>query len=71
MANKRVETFTIMAALISGHPVQISIAIHFYPCNSVLLPKNTCSILFCGMFFSIKVIRALGDIWQYDAEVRK
>ena len=47
-----------MAALISGHPVQKSIATHFYPCNPVhflqpvLLPKNTCSILFCGIFLS-------------------
>ena len=52
MANKRLENFTRMVALISGHPVQISIAIHFHPCNPVLLPQNTCSILFGGIFLS-------------------
>ena len=41
-----------MAALISGHPVQKSITIHFHPCNPVPLPQNTCSILFCGILLS-------------------
>ena len=41
-----------MAALISGHPVQKSIAIHFHPCNPVLVPQNTCSIMFCGILLS-------------------
>ena len=41
-----------MAALIFGHPVQKSIAIHFHPCNPVFLPQNTGSILFCGIFLS-------------------
>ena len=48
----KVQNFTRMATLISGHPVQKSIAIHFHPCNPVLLPQNTCSILFCGIFSS-------------------
>ena len=47
---KKVQNFTRMAALISGHPVQKSVAIHFHPCNPVLLLQNTCSILFCGIF---------------------
>ena len=29
---------------------------HFLPCNPVLLPQNTCSILFCGTFLSIALI---------------
>ena len=42
-----------MAALISGHPLQKSIAIHFHPCNPVLLPQNICSFLFFETFLSI------------------
>ena len=41
-----------MAALISVHPVQKSIAIHFHHCNPVLLPQNTCSVLFWGIFLT-------------------
>ena len=53
MSNLNVQNFTRMAILISGHPVQKSIAIRFHPCNPVLLPQNTCSILFCKIFSSI------------------
>ena len=42
-----------IAALISGHPVQKSIAIHFHPCNPVFRPQNTCSILFLGSFYQM------------------
>ena len=35
-----------MAVLISGHPVQKSIAIYFHPCNPVLLQQYTYT-LFC------------------------
>ena len=52
MANK-VENFTKKAALISGHPVQKSIAIHFHPCNPLLVPQNTCSVMFRGIFYRI------------------
>ena len=38
-----------MGALISGHLVQKSIAIHLHPCSLVLFPQNTSSILFCGI----------------------
>ena len=48
---KTVQNFTKMVALISRHPVQESIAIHFHPCNPVFLPQTTHSILFYGMFF--------------------
>ena len=48
MTNKRFK----MAALISGHPAQKSIATHLHPCNPVLLLQNNCSILFCGIFLS-------------------
>ena len=41
-----------MTILISGHPVQKSIAIHFHPCNPVLLPQNAWAILFCDYFLS-------------------
>ena len=41
-----------MAAVTSGHPVQKTIAIYFHPCNPLLLPQNTCSILFCGIFLT-------------------
>ena len=49
-----------MAALISGHPVQKLIAIHFHPCNPVLLPQTTCYIL--GYLFD-EFIRVFGGIW--------
>ena len=52
MTNTKVQNFARMATLISGHPVQKSIAIHFHPCNPVLLPQYNCSILFCGIFLS-------------------
>ena len=57
-----------MAALISGHPVQKSIAIHFYPRNPVLLPQNTCSILFCGILLNLFVnLVAFGNIlWKLE-----
>ena len=56
-----------MAALIVGHPVQKSITIHFHPYNPVLLPQNTCSILFCGIFLSnlFMYLAAFGNImWK-------
>ena len=59
-----------MAALISGHPVQKSNAIHFHPCNPVLLPQNSFSILFSGIFLSI-FFRVFGGIWQQNVEIRK
>ena len=61
--DSRIKIFTRihMAALISGHPVQESIEIHFHPCNPVLLPQNTYSILFCGTFF-INFIGVFGVI---------
>ena len=59
-----------MAALISGHPVQKSIAIHFHPCYSVLRPQNAGSILFCKTSF-MNFIRVRGDICQYNVEIRK
>ena len=46
LAYKRLQNFTRMTALVSGHPVPKSIAIHFHPCNLELLPQNTCSIVF-------------------------
>ena len=42
-----------IAPLISGHPVQNSVAIHLYPCNPVLLPQNTYSILLGKIFNQI------------------
>ena len=50
--DKKVQNFARMAALISGHPVQKSIAIHFHPCNPVLLFRNTSSILFWVIFLT-------------------
>ena len=44
---KKVHNFTSIAALISGHPVQKSIAIHFHPYNPVLLPQNKEGVLGC------------------------
>ena len=65
MTNERFsQNFTGIAALISKHHVQKSIAIHLHPCNPVLLPQNTCFILLCGIFF-IKFIHIFGGIWQY------
>ena len=58
-----------MAALISGHPVQKSIAIHFHPCNTVLLHKNTCSILSRGIFLTnlFVYLVAFGNImWELE-----
>ena len=58
-----------MAALISGHTVQKSIAIHFHPCNPVLLPENTCSILFSwDLFIKLFVyLVAVGNImWKLE-----
>ena len=52
MTDKRFKNFNRMVALIAGHPVQNSIAIHFRPSNPVLLPQNTCFILFCGFFLT-------------------
>ena len=70
MTNKR---FKIspgwLAALISGHPVQKSIVIHFHPCNLVLSPQNTCSILLWDL--CIKFMRVFGGIWQHNVEIRK
>ena len=62
----KVQTFTRMAALISQHPVHKSIVTHFHPCNPVLLPQNTCSILFCGIFLTNLFINA---IWQTNVEI--
>ena len=58
-----------MAALISGHPVKKSVAIHFHPWSPVLLPQNTCSILFCVTFLSIQLVYlvAFGNImWKLE-----
>ena len=63
----KVQNFTRMAASISGHPVQKTIAIHFHPCTPILLPQNTCSILFLVFFFFIQFIYLFGGIWQYNA----
>ena len=73
MTNKK--NFHLNGALISGHPVQKSIAIHFHPCNPVLLPQSNCSILFCGIFLSNlfvylvafgNILRKLENINFYD-----
>ena len=66
---QKVQNFTRMAALISGHSVQKSIAIHFHPCNPVLLPQNARSILFCGIFLSnvFGYLAAFGNImWKLE-----
>ena len=58
-----------MVALISGHSVQKSIAIHFHPCNPVLVPQNTCSIMFCGIFLShlLAYLVVFGNImWKLE-----
>ena len=62
--NYKVQNFTTMAALISGHPFQKLIAIHFHPYNPVLLKQNNCSILFCGIFLANLFVHlvALGNI---------
>ena len=61
-----------MAALISGHPVQKSITIHFHPCNPVLLPQNNCSILFCGILLSdLFVYLVAFDNNYYTEEINK
>ena len=58
-----------MAILLSGHPVQKSIAIHFHPCNPVLLPQNTRSILFCELFLSnlfVYLVAFGNKIWKLE-----
>ena len=65
-----IQNFTRMAALITGHPVQKLIAIHFHPYNPVLLPQNIYSILFCGIFLS-NLFVYLVAIWQHSMEMRK
>ena len=51
MTNKKFKknptNFTRMADLISGHPVQKSIAFHFHPCNPVHLPQK--KVLCCSV----------------------
>ena len=59
-----------MTALISLHPVQRTIAIHFHHCNPVLLAQNTYSILFRGIFL-IMFNRVSGGIWQYNVGIRQ
>ena len=44
-------------------------AIHFYPCNPVLRPQNTCSSLFCGIFLSnlLVYLVAFGNtMWKFE-----
>ena len=69
ITNKKVRNFARMAALISGHPVQKSIAIHFHPCNPVLLPQNTCSILFCCIFLTnlfVYLVAFVNTMWKLE-----
>ena len=67
---KKKKKITKMAGLISGHPVQKSIAIHFHPCNPVLLLQNTCSILFFGIFLTnlFVYLMAFGN---YNGDIRE
>ena len=61
-----------MAALISGHPVLKSIAIHFHPCNPVFLPQKTCFMLFCAIFLPnlFMYLVAFGNImWKLEIEI--
>ena len=58
-----------MANLLSGHPVQKSIAIHFHPCNPVLLPQFSYPILFCEIYLSdlFVYLVAFGNIiWKLE-----
>ena len=58
-----------MAALISGHPVQKSIAIHFHPCDPVIRFQNTCSILLCLIVLSnlFVYLVAFGNVmWKLE-----
>ena len=67
--DKRFKIVTRITALLSGHPVQKSTAIHLHPCNPAPLPKNTCSIVFCGTFLSnlFMYLVAFGNImWKLD-----
>ena len=64
----KVQNFTRMAALISGHPVQKSIAIHFHPCN----PYTSKYLFFLVLWdLFIKLIRVFGGIWQYNVGILK
>ena len=59
-----------MAALISGHPVQKTIAIHFHPCNPVPLPQNTSSILVSAISLSNLYLVEFGNItWKLESEI--
>ena len=44
-------------------------SIHFHPCNPVFLPKNTLSIMFCGIFLSNLFVYLVA--WQYNAKITK
>ena len=55
-----------MASSISRHPVKKSI--YFHPCNLILYPQSTCSVLLCRVFLTSKLaayLVAFGNItWE-------
>ena len=73
MTNKKFKknptNFTRMADLISGHPVQKSIAFHFHPCNHLHLPQKKFYVVLWDLL--IKFIRTFGGVWQYNVEIRE
>ena len=68
---KKVQNFTRMAALISGHPAQKSIARDSHPCNPIL--RSTSKYLFYVVLWDlfIKFIRVFSGIWQHNVDIRK
>ena len=70
----KVQYFTRMAALISGHPVQKSVLMN---CN--LLPSlKSCTssskylfYLFRGISFLINLLMYMVEFWQYNVEIKK
>ena len=62
----KTDQFTRMATSISGHPVQKSVAIHFHPCNPVLVPQNTCSNLFMYLVVFGNIMWKLENSNFYD-----